>query len=56
MEKVKVEDDPASVMSKVSLAKNDLFSPADLEGSDKREDKQLAKVYSCTLEEAQTTA
>ena len=47
MEKVKVEDDPAVLMSKVSLAKNDLLSPADLEGSSKHEDKKIAKVYSC---------
>ena len=47
MEKVKVEDDPALVMSKVSLAKNDLISPADLEGSSRQEDKKIAKVYSC---------
>jgi DNA helicase-2/ATP-dependent DNA helicase PcrA len=46
MKKVGMEDDPASVMSKVSLAKNDLISPADLEESDRREEKQLAKVYS----------
>jgi len=47
MQKVGLEDDPASVMSKVSLAKNDLLSPADLERSDKHEDKKIAKVYSC---------
>jgi len=40
-----LEDDPASILSKVSLAKNDLISPADLERSEKKEDKQLAKVY-----------
>ena len=47
MQKVGMEDDPASVMKKISLAKNDLVSPTDLEGSGKKEDKQLAKVYSC---------
>lgn len=36
MERVKIEDDPALLMSKVSLAKNDLISPADLKVSDKR--------------------
>jgi superfamily I DNA/RNA helicase len=40
MAKVKVEDDAALVMSKVSLAKNDLLSPADLESSSKHEDKK----------------
>jgi superfamily I DNA/RNA helicase len=47
MQKMKIEDDPAVLMSKVSLAKNDLLSPADLEGSSKQEDKKIAKVYSC---------
>jgi DNA helicase-2/ATP-dependent DNA helicase PcrA len=46
MKKVGMEEDPASVMSKVSLAKNDLVSPSDLERSEKKEDKHLAKVYS----------
>jgi DNA helicase-2/ATP-dependent DNA helicase PcrA len=46
MQKVGMEDDPATIMSKVSLAKNDLITPADLERSEKQEDKQLAKVYS----------
>jgi superfamily I DNA/RNA helicase len=44
MQKVGMEDDPATIMSKVSLAKNDLITPADLERSEKQEDKQLAKV------------
>jgi DNA helicase-2/ATP-dependent DNA helicase PcrA len=47
MKKVGMADDPASVMSKVSLAKNDLVSPTDLEGSVRQEDKKIAKVYSC---------
>jgi DNA helicase-2/ATP-dependent DNA helicase PcrA len=47
MQNVGLEEDPTLIMSKVSLAKNDLLSPTDLEGSDKREDRQLAKVYSC---------
>jgi len=47
IQKVGMEDDPASVMKRISLAKNDLVSPADLEGSDKKEDKQLAKIFSC---------
>ena len=42
MQKVGMEDDPASVISKISLAKNDLLAPTDLEGSDKKEDKQLS--------------
>ena len=45
MEKVKVEDDPALLMSKISLAKNDLVSPADLQASTKPEDKKVGKVY-----------
>ncbi|RJR44064.1 MAG: ATP-dependent helicase [Desulfobacteraceae bacterium] len=47
LERVRLEDDPADIMRKVSLAKNDLVSPADLEGSTKPEEKNLAKVYSC---------
>jgi DNA helicase-2/ATP-dependent DNA helicase PcrA len=47
MQKVGMEEDPSSVMSKISLAKNDLISPADLERSEKHEDRQLAKVYAC---------
>jgi DNA helicase-2/ATP-dependent DNA helicase PcrA len=47
MQNVGMEEDPASVMSKVSLAKNDLISPADLESSGREEDKKIAKVYSC---------
>jgi ATP-dependent DNA helicase UvrD/PcrA len=44
---VGLEDDPVSFMSKVSLAKNDLTSPEDLERSRKQEDEKIAKVYSC---------
>ncbi|MFH1941442.1 MAG: UvrD-helicase domain-containing protein, partial [bacterium] len=47
MQKVGLEEDPASVMSKVSLAKNDLLSPADLEKSKDPKDKKLAQVYAC---------
>jgi DNA helicase-2/ATP-dependent DNA helicase PcrA len=47
MQKVGMEEDPTSVMSKVSLAKNDLISPEDLEDSSRQEDKKIAKVYSC---------
>jgi DNA helicase-2/ATP-dependent DNA helicase PcrA len=47
MEKVKVEDDPAMFMSKVSMAKNDLVSLADLEASTKPQEKKLGKVYAC---------
>jgi DNA helicase-2/ATP-dependent DNA helicase PcrA len=47
MQKVGMEEDSAALMSKVSLAKNDLISPADLEGSSRDEDKKIAKVYSC---------
>ena len=46
MQKVGVEEDPAVLMSKVSLVKNDLISPADLEASKDPKDKKLAKVYS----------
>jgi DNA helicase-2/ATP-dependent DNA helicase PcrA len=45
MEEVKIEEDPALLLSKVSLAKNDLTLPEDLEESAKPEDKQLAKVF-----------
>jgi len=45
MEEVKIEDDPALLLSKVSLAKNELILPEDLEKSAKPEDKQLAKVF-----------
>jgi superfamily I DNA/RNA helicase len=41
-----LEDDPAVILSKVSLARNDLISSADLERSEKKEDRQLAQVYS----------
>ncbi|RJR53582.1 MAG: ATP-dependent helicase [Desulfobacteraceae bacterium] len=47
LDKAGLEDDPADFMRKISLAKNDLISPADLEASTKPEDKNLAKVYSC---------
>jgi DNA helicase II / ATP-dependent DNA helicase PcrA len=47
MQKVGVEEDPTLIMSKVSLAKNDILSPADLAGSNKPEDKKISKVYSC---------
>jgi DNA helicase-2/ATP-dependent DNA helicase PcrA len=46
MQNIGMEEDPALIMSKVSLAKNDLISPADLEGSGKHEDKKIAEVYS----------
>jgi len=46
MKKVCLEEDPAVILSKVSLARNDLISPADLERSERKEDKQLAQVYS----------
>jgi DNA helicase-2/ATP-dependent DNA helicase PcrA len=47
MQEVGMEEDPALIISKVSLAKNDLISPVDLEHSGKQEDKKIAKVYSC---------
>jgi DNA helicase II / ATP-dependent DNA helicase PcrA len=40
-----LEEDPADILSKVSLARNDLISPEDLERSERKEDKQLAQVY-----------
>jgi DNA helicase-2/ATP-dependent DNA helicase PcrA len=46
MQKVGMEDDPAEILSKISLAKNDLISPGDLDRSEKKEDENLAKVYS----------
>jgi len=47
MKKVGMDQDPALFMSKVSLAKNDLLSPADLENANDPKDRQLGKVYSC---------
>jgi DNA helicase-2/ATP-dependent DNA helicase PcrA len=47
MQKVKIEQDPALLLSKVSLAKNDLILPADLEKSPKPEDRMLATVFAC---------
>jgi DNA helicase-2/ATP-dependent DNA helicase PcrA len=47
MQELGMEEDPSSVMSKVSLAKNDLVSPVDLERSGKHEEKKIAEVYSC---------
>jgi len=47
IEKVKVKEDPASLLSKVSLAKNDLSLPEDLEKSTRPEDRQLGKVFAC---------
>jgi len=46
MRKVGMEDDPAVILSKVSLARNDLISPEDLGRSERKEDRQLAQVYS----------
>jgi DNA helicase-2/ATP-dependent DNA helicase PcrA len=45
MDRVNVKEEPTSLLSKISLAKNDLISPPDLEKSSKSQDKQLAKVY-----------
>lgn len=45
MDRVNVKEEPTSLLSKISLAKNDLISPPDLEKSSKSQDKQLTKVY-----------
>ena len=45
MDRVNVKEEPAILLSKVSLAKNDLISPPDLAKSSKPEDQQLSKVY-----------
>ena len=46
MKKAGLEENPAVILNKVSLARNDLISPADLERSERKEDRQLAQVYS----------
>ena len=45
MEMADIEDEPADLLRKVSLAKNDLISYHDLEQSEKEQDRELAKVY-----------
>lgn len=45
MDRVKVKEEPATLLSKVSVAENDLISPPDLEKSSIPEDQQLSKVY-----------
>jgi len=47
MDKAGVKEEPSLLLSRISLAKNDLISPPDLEQSTKPEDKKLSKVYCC---------
>jgi len=47
MDKAEVKEEPSLLLSRISLAKNDLVSPSDLEKSSKPEDKKLSKVYHC---------
>ncbi len=47
MDKAEVKEEPSLLLARISLAKNDLVSPSDLEQSSKPEDKKLSKVYYC---------
>jgi len=47
MDKADIKEEPSLLLSRLSLAKNDLISPLDLEQSSKPEDKKLSKVYYC---------
>ena len=47
MDKADIKEEPSLLLSRMSLAKNDLISPPDLEKSNEPEDKKLSKVYSC---------
>jgi len=47
MDKADVKEEPSLLLSRISLAKNDLISPSDFEQSSKPEDKKLSKVYHC---------
>jgi len=48
MDKTEVKEEPSLLLSRLSLAKNDLISPSDLEQSNEPEDKKLSKVYHCS--------
>ncbi|GAH18127.1 unnamed protein product, partial [marine sediment metagenome] len=45
MHKADVKEEPSLLLSRISLAKNDLISPSDLEQSSKPEDKKLSEIY-----------
>lgn len=47
MDKADVKEEPLLLLSRISLAKNDLVSPLDFEQSNEPEDKKLSKVYHC---------
>ncbi len=47
MDKADVKGEPSLLLARISLAKNDLISPLDLEQSTKPEDKKLSKLYHC---------
>jgi superfamily I DNA/RNA helicase len=47
MHKADIKEKSSLLFSRMSLAKNDLISPPDLEQSIKPEDKKLSKVYAC---------
>jgi len=47
MDKADVKEEPSLLLARISLAKNDLISPSDLEQSTKTEDKKLSKLYHC---------
>lgn len=47
MDKANVKEEPSLLLSRISLAKNDLISPSDLEKSSKPENNKLSKVYYC---------
>ena len=47
MDKADIKEEPSLLLTRISLAKNDLISPSDLEQSSQPEDKKLSKVYYC---------
>ncbi len=47
MDKADIKEEPSLLLARISLAKNDLISPSDLEQSNEPEDKKLSKLYHC---------
>jgi len=45
MDKADVKEEPSLLLSRISLAKNDLISPLDLEKSGNPKDKKLSELY-----------
>ncbi len=45
MNKAEVKEEPSLLLSRISLAKNDLISPPDLEKSGNPKDKKLSELY-----------